>query len=241
MAASGIGNNYVFKGEFEKAREHYQKFYDMAFNLNQKMGALYWEAVSYVHEGSLEKAAESYQKRIDLAMENTSPNYVVFSHLSTMYLFTEAEQFDKGGAHLDEVDAFIETAEIKEADRATYKLFAGLDRCYHNIMKGEVEKADADVQPWIALVEERQNPDEKQFLHMILGLLETGKKNYEAAINHFDKADMESPYIWYRKAVALEKSGDTETAMKLYNKVATSYRNGLALAVILKQAEAKVM
>jgi tetratricopeptide (TPR) repeat protein len=240
MAFVGIGDNYVFKEEFDKARENYQKSFDMAFNLNQKMSALFWEAVSYVHEENLDKAVETFQKRVDLAMENASPNFVVFSHLPTMYFLTEAGQFDKGEAFLDKADAFIETAELKEADRKSYKLYAGLDRCYFNIMKGELEKAESDVQTWMQLVEERKNPDEKQFLHMILGILETKKNNFDGALEHFGNADLENPYIWYWKAIALEKSGDGEQAMKMYSKVTNSYRNGIGLAVILIKAEKKV-
>ncbi|MCK4823660.1 tetratricopeptide repeat protein, partial [bacterium] len=240
MAFAGIGDNYVFKEEFDKARENYQKSFDMAFNLNQKMSALFWEAVSYVHEENLDKAVETFQKRVDLAMENASPNFVVFSHLRTMYFLTEAGQFDKGEAFLDKADAFIETAELKEADRKSYKLYAGLDRCYFNIMKGELEKAESDVQTWMQLVEERKNPDEKQFLHMILGLLETKKNNFDGALEHFGNADLENPYIWYWKAIALEKSGDGEQAIKMYSKVTNSYRNGIGLAVILIKAEKKV-
>ena len=76
---------------------------------------------------------------------------------------------------------------------------------------------------------------------MILGILETKKNNFDGALEHFGNADLENPYIWYWKAIALEKSGDGEQAMKMYSKVTNSYRNGIGLAVILIKAEKKVI
>jgi len=238
-ALSGIGDNYIFMAEYEKAREYYQQYFDKAFNLNQKMGALFLKATSYVHEGKIDEALKTFEERTTLAKENNSPNYVVNSYLNAEYALDEAGKFEEGEAYLNQADEFITIAEMKEADRNTFKLIAGLDRCYHYIMRGDLESAENDVKTHKQMVEQRQNPDEKQFFNMILGMLETGKKNYEAALTHLAEADKESPYVWFCQAVAQEKAGNKEEAKKLYSKVGTCNENSMGLAVVRKKAQDK--
>jgi tetratricopeptide (TPR) repeat protein len=238
-ALSGIGDNYIFMAEYDKAREYYQQYFDKAFNLNQKMGALFLKATSYVHEGKIDEAIKTFEERTTLANENNSPNYVVFSYLNVEWALDEAGKFEDGEAYLNKADEFIKIAELKEADRNTYKLFAGLYRCYHYIMMGDLESAESDLKTHKQTVEQRQNPNEKQFLNMILGMLETGKKNYEAALTNLAEADKESPYVWFCQAVAQEKAGNKEEAKKLYSKVGACNENGMGLAVVRKKAQDK--
>ncbi|MGD9347771.1 MAG: tetratricopeptide repeat protein, partial [Candidatus Aminicenantes bacterium] len=46
VALAGISDNYVFKGDYEKAREYLQKWYEVSPHINGKFGALFWKAVT---------------------------------------------------------------------------------------------------------------------------------------------------------------------------------------------------
>ena len=74
---------------------------------------------------------------------------------------------------------------------------------------------------------------------MVLGMLETGNGNYEAALNHLADADKESPYVWFCQAAAQEKAGNKEEAKKMYSKVGAYNENSMGLAVVRKKAQDK--
>ena len=65
----------------------------------------------------------------------------------------------------------------------------------------------------------RKNPNQERGYYAMVGLLELKQKNYAKAIEAFDKADPDDPYVWYHRALALEGSGDAKSAAALYQKV----------------------
>ncbi len=239
MAFSGIGDNYVFKGDFSKAREYYQLYFQNAKNFNQQMSALFWEATSYVHEGKIDKAIETWEKRAVLADEKKSPNYVIDSYNMAVFTLDEVGKFKEGKAYLDKVIDYINTTEMYEADRKTNQYYASLYRCYHGIMTNDLKIAEHEAQACQKLAEIRKNPVEIQTLDLFLGMLNTKEKNYDQAMIHFSKADLESPYNWFWMAKAYEKSGKKDKAQELYTRVAESYNNGMDLATVLKRAKEK--
>ena len=58
----GIGNNYIFKGDYESARKYYQECFDKASNIDWKFIALNYKATSFVYEGKPEKALTVYDE-----------------------------------------------------------------------------------------------------------------------------------------------------------------------------------
>ena len=47
-AQAGIGHNDVFKGDYAKGRQSYQREFDQSPNVNGKTGSLFWTTTSYV-------------------------------------------------------------------------------------------------------------------------------------------------------------------------------------------------
>ncbi|MEN8194819.1 MAG: tetratricopeptide repeat protein [Bacteroidota bacterium] len=240
MAFSGIGDNYIFMEEFDKAREYYQKYYDEALNINQKMGALYLKAISFVYEDKIDKTLATFEERIKLAKTKESPNYVLFSYLNTGWLLDEIGKFKEAKNHYEKAGNFIKNAELNDADRISYQLYLDLNLCLHDLLKGDLDKAESGLTVCNDAIEKRGNPYEKQFLNLVMGMLETEKENYQKASKHFTVADRESPYTWYREAIALEKSGKKTEAKKTYDKVANCNDNGMDLAIVRNQAKEKL-
>ena len=56
---TGIGHNYVFKGDYGKARDTYSRSADLARTAPDRASAQLWTAVSYVHEGKAVRCAFS--------------------------------------------------------------------------------------------------------------------------------------------------------------------------------------
>ena len=75
----GIGNNYVFKGDFTKAREYYRLYYDNAMRVTEKLGALYWDALSFLYENKLDEAISKFAECQSLAQKENQPLYFIYS------------------------------------------------------------------------------------------------------------------------------------------------------------------
>ena len=63
----GIGNNYVYKGDFAKARESYKLMFDKASDDGLRDLALLSAMNSYLTEGNMDKALEVNEQRREIA------------------------------------------------------------------------------------------------------------------------------------------------------------------------------
>jgi tetratricopeptide (TPR) repeat protein len=240
VALGGIGDNFIFKKDFEKAREYYQQQFDNAQNLGGKLSALFWKITSFVHEGNIEEAIKTCEQRSSFSKENNHPTGMISSYNFAGYILTESEEFEKASEYFDNARKIIETASLSAEDKASYTLTADMNKCYLFTARGELDAATAEAERCKQIVDKRQNMEEMQTLHLYTGQLEMKKDNIDVALEHFTKADMESPYTWYYLALAQEKKGNNEQASKLFNKVAGWNENGLGLALVVKRAKEKL-
>ncbi len=239
FALSGVADNYVFEGEYEKAREYLRQYYENAPNINQKMGALFWIAISYVHEANTESAIKTLEERASKSKSENMPDTQIDSYNLAAFVLTEAGEVDAAGKYLEMADEVITSGKMEEKDRDLFKFRAGVNRCYHVVASDDLAGADEEAEMCKKVAAERGNPGEMRFLHNNLGLLETKKGNYDQALEHFSQANMQSPYNWYYMAVAHEKNGNNEEAAKLYKKVSEWKSNSIGLAVVRARAMQK--
>jgi len=240
VALGGIGDNYVFKKDFEKARAYYQQQFDNAQNLGGKLSALFLKITSFVHEGNVEEAIKTCEQRSSFSEENTHPPGMISSYNLAGYILTEAEKFEKASEYFDKAREIIETATLSAEDKVSYTLTADMDKCYLLTARGDLEAANAEAERCKQIVDKRQNMEEMQTLNLYIGQLEMKKDNIDVALEHFTKADMESPYTWYYLALAQEKKGNKEQASNLFSKVSGWNENSLGLALVIIRAKEKL-
>jgi tetratricopeptide (TPR) repeat protein len=237
---AGLGNCCVFESDFDKAREYYQMYYDNAFNVNQKLGALYWKATSYVYEGDYDAAIKVLAERSNLAEANNSPNSVVWGFFYSAWILDEQGRFDEAAEFYNKADEYISKSKLIPVDKKTYAIFAGLNRCYHEIMMEDLDTAENNMAQLMITVNERQDPVELQTAHFFKGMLEYKKENWDKAFEHMNKGNRESQYIWYWKALTFEKAGRLEEARELYLKIANSNENNMGLAMVRSRAAKRI-
>src|SRR5664280_1414141 len=74
---TGIGDNYIFKGDYETARKYYQNYYDKVTKPVDKLTALFLKAISYVYEGKIENAIQGLDEyRLMADKGNLVPNAI---------------------------------------------------------------------------------------------------------------------------------------------------------------------
>lgn len=239
-ALIGVGNNYVFKGDYNKARTYYQQYFDKSFNINQKFAALWWKAVSYIYEDNISEAIKILDERSKLAAENNAPNYVINGNNYAGVILIENGNIPEGEKYFNNASDFTKSAEMDFATRKTYEIYNGLDNCHLKILKKDFDGAEKDLEVIKAQVEKRQVPNEIKYLNLIYGILQYNKGNFDLALEYFNKADKESPYTWYWEANAQEKAGNTQEAKKIYEKIASSNINSMELALVRNKAIMKL-
>jgi tetratricopeptide (TPR) repeat protein len=82
------------------------------------------------------------------------------------------------------------------------------------------------------------NPNQVRAAHEVLGIIALDQKNYDEAISHLNKANLQSPYVMFQLAKAYAGKKDTQKAMDYYRKVANADTlPDLQYALVRKQAK----
>ena len=239
-ALIGVGNNYVFKGDYNKARSYYQQYYDNAFNINQKFVALWWKAVTYVYENNISEAIKILDERSKLALENNAPNYVINGNSYAGVILIENGNIAEGEKYFNNASDFTKSLEMDDATKIIYEIYTGLDNCHLKILKKDFDGAEKDLEVMKAEIEKRQVPNEIKYLNLIYGILQYNKGNFGLALEYISKADKESPYTWYWEAISQEKVGNNKEARKIFEKIASSNINSMELALVRNKALMKL-
>jgi tetratricopeptide (TPR) repeat protein len=232
----GIGDNYIYKGDYETARKYYQDYYDKAPTTAGKLNAMYLKSVSYVHEGKIENAIKTFDEyRVLAEKENLDPN-VINSYRNQCYIFAETGNTGEALKCYDKAIDITGESKLPESAKENLNTNLMMVHLYLLTSSGELEKASAELGKCKLKVESRKNPDEEMGLNSLIGLLESRKGNYDKAIEYFSKAGTDVPWVWYNTAVAYSKKGDKQNANKLYDKITKWNVNSLDLALVRNRA-----
>jgi len=239
-ALLGIGNNHAMKGEFDKAREYFMKVSKEAAYSNTRFNALTAMAGSYVEEGLTADALETCQVRFGMAEEQGLTDFQVSSMNQAGFIACEAGDMDKAKEYYDQAAEIIASGKMTDADRATNKFNAAVNKCYLLTEMSELDEATKQGEQCMQMAEQRQNPNELQNIHGQLGALANKKGEYKKALEHLAKADPQSPYNWYQMAIAYEGQEMKDKAKEYYGKVANQNELRLDLAVVRQKAKIKL-
>ena len=230
----GIGNNYIFKGDYESARKYYQDYSDQASEINGKLGALHLIATSFVHEGKTENALKTFDEFRALAEKENLATGVIFSYIDQAWILKESGNPAEG---LKYVEKAIDLAGKLPVSEPLRELLITITTTIHfNILaaNNELDKAIAEAEKCRLRIESRNNPAEEKQLNGFLGRLELRIGNYDKALEYFNKGGFEDPQSWYYAAVAYKNLGEKQKALKLFEKITQCNDNSFSLAFARK-------
>lgn len=236
LAYVGIGNNFIFKGDFEQARDSYQQRFDKATQIGDKLGALRLQALSYIHEGNIKAALEKCKQRRELAQKENQMTTVINSYLNDAKILTELGNPAEAVKQVQTAMELINNSNFDDWLKETLTVAAMEMNCNCKIHDNLLEEAKVNVAQFKQLVEKRQDPLEIMQLEATLGCLALQEKQYDKALQHFAKANNQSPCTMYYMALAYEQKGDMDNAGKLYKKISTWTTNDLELALVRNRA-----
>lgn len=225
-----IGNNYIFKGNYETARKYYQDYSDQATGISGKLRALYFIATSYVHEGKTENALKTFDEFRTLAEKNNLKTVVVFSYVDEACILRESGRPADALRYSAKAIAIAKKLPVTDPSRELLVTVATTIDFEILAVNNELDKAIAEAENCRLRVESRKNPAEEMQLNHFLGRLELNKGNYARAIEYFDKGGEGDPQGWYYNALAYKKQGEMEKASRLFEKIKQCRNNSLTLA-----------
>jgi Tfp pilus assembly protein PilF len=233
---TGIGDNYIFKGDYETARKYYQNYYDKVTKPVEKLTALFLKAISYVYEGKIEnaiKALDEYRLMADKG--NLVPN-AIWSYFNQGYVYTESGNPAEGMKLYDKAIDLLGKSKLPETDKENMITTSMTWHVYGLISNDELDKAIPELEKCKQKVESRKNPGEEMNLNSMFGLFEMKKGNFDKALEYFSKANKEDPWNMYYTGLVYNKKGDRQNALSLFEKITKWNINGLHLALVQKRA-----
>lgn len=234
-----IGNCYIFKDDFVKAREYYMKGYEIAVNEDEKLSALSNNAVSFVFEGNMESALKAFDNIRDNAEKYKRYSTVIDSYQNQVFVSMIFNDIPKAKMYLDKAEENIETSGINDVDRIAYKESIPIWRSFYLTYAGDYAAAEKEAESYRAIVEQGKMPSAMQSVALMFGFLRLRQQKYEEATEYLLKGG--NYYnTWYYLGEAYEGKGDMEKAKEYYKKVASSNLCSLNLASVRSLAIEKL-
>jgi tetratricopeptide (TPR) repeat protein len=237
----GIGNNYVYKGEYSKARASYQLMYDKAPDDAGRDLALLSTVDSYIAEGNTEKAIETNERRRQMAEKAGDIQSMIGINSVAGYILLEAGRLDDAAKQFAIADKLRADPSLPDLLAINRKFGSMLDTSRLLIARGDFNGARLQLEAMQTITAATKNPNFERTYHQVFGSLELKQKNYPQALEHLAKADQTSPVVWYYQAAAYEGSGNKKMATTLYGKVANwNQLDDPGFAVVRPRATARV-
>lgn len=237
----GIGDNYLYKGDYAKARETFQRMYEKAPDDNWRDQALVSAMSSYVQEGKTDEALKTNEQRRALAEGRKDVQALIGIHSTAGFILAEAGRLDDAAKEFETADKLRADESLPAALRENTRFGMMQNHALLLIGRKEFGPARTQLDELGQLVAAKKNPNREFGYNEGLGFLELGQKNYAKAIEYFSKAGPNDPYVWYYTATAYEASGDKKKAAELYQKVVSwNSLDDLGYAIVRPRAAAKV-
>ena len=234
---NGIGDNYIFKGDFETARKYYQENYDKVPGTAGKLTSLFLKAISYVHEGKVNYAIKALDEYRAVAEKGNLVPPTIWSYVNQGFVYTESGNPAEGIKLFNNVIDLIGKSKLPEMDKDNMITTSMMWNIYGLISNNELDKVIPELEKYKLNVEGRKNPDEEMNLNSMFGFLELKKANYDKALEYFSKANTMDPWTLYYTAEVYNKKGERQNAVKLFEKIAKWNVNGMSLALVQKRAK----
>ncbi|HEX2867131.1 MAG TPA: tetratricopeptide repeat protein [Ignavibacteriales bacterium] len=227
----GLGNNYVFKNNFSKARETYQMLYDKSPLLNWRLASLYDQAVSFVREGDINNALTMLDKQASLAEKEGAAAAFVNSHNNQGFILVENGKPEEALKHFDVALEKAESSDLPDQLKKNLTAAVNLFKVYGLIAQGKTDEAKSGLDKKDKLIGSSTDPGIEKDYESVMGYLALKQNNYDDALAHFQKADNQSPIVWFYMSQAYDKKGETDKAAKMVDKIKKSNLNSMDLAI----------
>ena len=219
FALEGVGDNYVKKGEFEKARKYYRKRFDKALVVGGKFSALNNIADSYIYEGKINEALKVYKEYRGLAAENKRLGAEINSYQNEGFILTDAGRPAEGLASFQKAAKLINLPDTPESVQNYNTPLNMLYECYALLKNKDMEKAADLMIKCEQIMENKYRSRDIKWLNYLKALENYQLGRYEDALEFYLKSWTDLSYVMYDMVLNYEKLGNKKKTVELLKKL----------------------
>jgi tetratricopeptide (TPR) repeat protein len=235
----GIGNNQLFMGEPEMARETFGQLYKAALNDAERRLALFWTAASHLHEGDYDSGLQKVGEMYAIASA-TDDKFTIAGDLTLMgNILLEKGDLDGAAAEYGESVEMMEQAEVSEEVKEGARRAHLFNQARVALEQGVLETASAKTEEYRNEVAARQVAFEVRQVHELAGALALEQADYDTALAELAQANQQNPRVLYRQALACQGAEDDERMREFATKAANF--NGLNVNYAYVKSKAQGM
>ncbi len=232
----GLADNYLFRGDFLRARENYKKYFNKSFNTPDQFQALLLEASVELQEDNTTAAMKVMDQYIDLAEKKNLPRYKIYGLAHKGYILSETGNPREGLRYYRQAKKMVNQEDLDESYRTFLDKQTNIWEFYGLVSNGNMEEAEVARQRSLADISEKTNVDQWKLYQASCGIMEIKKGNYREARKHLQDSWENMPMVWYYMGLSWEKSGNKNRASHWYEKVANHYVNSLEMGAVRNKA-----
>jgi tetratricopeptide (TPR) repeat protein len=233
----GIGNNYLYKGEPEKARTAFAKINEVARNTGERRQSHFWTAATYVHEGKTDKAIEEIKAGTALAKAENDAAGISGDLNQIGDILREAGQYDEALASYKESVAVLDKSQVPDEVKSAGRRNLIFEEGRVAALTNKLTEAKAKSAEYAKQVSVKKVPFEVRQQHELAGMVAQAEKRYAEAAAEFQQANQQDPRVLLMASESLKNSGKSSEAAKLADQAAKF--NGLNFNYAFVRAKTK--
>jgi len=234
----GVSNNYIYLGEFDKAKENCEACYDLAKNDGEKRFALFTLAVANVYEGNTDAALDIISKQYDIANAINDAGAKANDLAIMGNILYEAGRYAEAKDKYDESLAVTVGSDLSNEVKENAKRITLYREGRILLMTGMVDEAKNIANEFSAKANAANNTFQIWLSHDLNGIIALNDKDYTTAQDEFMNSNQQNPYTYYKLALAYAGDDNKEKAKEYCEKSANfNALTSLNQAFVTKKAK----
>lgn len=232
----GIGHNYVFMGEFDKAREIYTEAGRKARNGEDSLNAQIWLITSYLHQEKIDSAISLIDRTI-AQLNDSSQMYLKGAMLiNKATILANQDKLQEALDNIATARNIIDNSRIRPAAKENFsrEILAIESLVYTRL--GKRDEANKRLMEYKEYAVASKNRLVMLNYRGLEGIIAYWNKDYETALNKLNVADQFNPFFKYYIASTYLKMGKTEEARREFKELVQFNRNSIAYGLVRPKA-----
>jgi tetratricopeptide (TPR) repeat protein len=234
----GVSNNFIYMGEFDKAKENCEACYSIAKNDGERRFALLTLAVANVYEGNTDNAVDLMIKRYGLANAIGDPGAMATDLAIMGNILFEAGRYEEAEEKYMESLATTESSDLSDEVKQNARRITLYRQGRIQLMTDKIEEAKTNAMEFSKQAKDANNTFQIWLSHDLNGTIALNEKDYKKAQDEFMNANQQNPYTFYKLALAYAGDDNKEEA-KRYAEMSANFNalTSMNQAFVQKKAE----